>query len=329
MKDFSTTQRVSNHMQNIGKALLGCIALVTIAAVEPLTAEINTTDAERFAVIFKKTNGRPNAADLQKHYLDNAGAGVRKFTPYRIENADNLAKAIAADTDRYAYAIKTCLPLVKGLTGEMQAIYLAYKGLLPERALPPVYVVFGAGNSGGTAQPDAQILGIEVHCGVGTTPEQFTTVMREMFAHETVHSWQSTPSTKAMEDPLLLYVLREGVPDYLASIVTGRRQKVELANWANANREMLFAAFERDRAIVKAGTKPDGSMSDEASQAIGRWLYNYGREPKGWKADVGYWLGSEIARNYAARSPNKKAAIEELIDLKDPIALLQLSRSKP
>ncbi len=302
--------------------LLGLTSLAAFPA-DPLTAQLDTADAKRFAEVFAKTGGKPTAADLQKGYLDKAGPGVQKFTPYRIENANNLANAIAADPQRYAYAIKTCLPLVQGLTAEMRAVYLAYKGLLPERLLPPVYVVFGANNSGGTAQSDAQVLGIEVHCGVGTTPEQFTNVMREMFAHETVHSWQQQPGAKAMGDPLLLYMLREGVPDYLASLVTGRKQKVSLSEWGNARRDWLFAEFERDRAIVKAGTKADGSMDETASKALGRWLYNYGRVPEGWQADAGYWLGSEIARCYADQATDKKAAIEALIELDDPVAILK------
>lgn len=313
-------------MNNISKFFLAGLALLTGAAVDPLTVDLETLDAERFAAVFDKANGQPTAADVQQGYLDNAGSGVQKFTPYRIQNADNLAKAITADPQRYAYAIKTCLPLVKSLTGEMRAIYLAYQGLLPERSLPPVYVVFGANNSGGTAQPDAQILGLEVHCGVGTSSEQFSNVMREMFAHETVHSWQTQPGAKAMADPLLLYVLREGVPDYLASIVTGRRQKIELDKWANERRDWLFGEFDRDRIIVKAGTKPDGSMNEVASKALGRWLYNYGRAPEGWQSDAGYWLGAEIARSYANKASDKKAAINSLIELDDPAVILKASQ---
>jgi hypothetical protein len=313
-------------MKHTGRILLAGLAMLTGASVDPLVAELDTSDAQQFAMVFDKAHGQPTAADLQQGYLDKAGLGVEKFTPYRIESAENLAKAIAAEPQRYDYAIKTCLPLVKGLTGEMRAIYLAYKGLVPQRSLPPVYVVFGANNSGGTAQSDAQILGIEVHCGVGTTPEQFTNVMREMFAHETVHSWQRQPSAQAMEDPLSLYVLREGVPDYLAGIVTGRTQKQDLANWANGRRDWLFMEFDRDREIVKAGTKPDGTMNEAASKAMGRWLYNYGRVPEGWQADAGYWLGAEIARKYADKSTDKKAAIDVLIELDDPIAILKAGR---
>ncbi len=312
-------------MKFVSRLLVCGLAVVTLGNVNPLTVEIDVSDAERFATLFAQSNGRPTPEQIQNGYLDNAGQGVQKFTPYRIENADNLAKAIAGDPDRYAYAIKTCLPLIKGLTAEMRAIYLAYKGLLPERELPPVYVVFGANNSGGTAQSDAQILGLEVHCGPGVTPEKFRSVMREMFAHETVHSWQGQPNAKAMADPLLLYTLREGVPDYLASIVTGQTQKIELNSWASAHRKMLFSQFTKDRAIVRSGTKSDGTMDDNAKAALNRWLYNYNNPPSGWQSDAGYWLGSQIAKTYVERSADKNAAIKELIDLNDPSAILQVT----
>jgi hypothetical protein len=300
------------------KVFVPGLALMALGNVDPVTAEVDTRDAERFATLFTQTNGHPTAAQLQREYIDGAGVGLQKFIPYRIENSDNLAKAINAEPKRYAYAIKTCLPLVKGLTSDMRAIYLAYKELLPDRALPPVYMVFGANNSGGTAQADAQILGLEVHCGPGITPDKFKTIMREMFAHETVHSWQGQPNAKAMEDPLLLYVLREGVPDYLASLVTRQVQKADLNAWATSQHDMLFTEFAKDRAIVKAGSKPDGSMDDKARAALGRWLYNYGHPPDGWQSDAGYWLGAQIAKAYADKATDKNVAIRELIDLDDP-----------
>jgi hypothetical protein len=293
--------------------------------VDPLLAVINATDAKRFAMLFERTNGRPTAAQIQKDYVDGAGRGVAIFTPNRIESADNLARAVAADSARYAYAIKTCLPLVDSLTGQMRAIYLAYQGLMPDLALPPVYVVFGAGTSGGFATPGAQVIALEVTCGPGTTPDQFRASMRGLFAHETVHSWQGKPQPAVLQDLLLLMAVFEGTPDFLATLVTGTYPNADRDKWARAREAQVWADFQRDRLIIRNGSKPDGSLTADANMALQRWFYNYGKAPQGWPFEAGYWVGSRIAQAYFDKASDKQKAIRDLIDAKDPSAILAAS----
>ena len=66
---------------------------------DPLTAEIETEDADRFAALFERTGGQPTAKQLQRHYLDRGSYGVHVFTPNRIIDASNLAAAIKAKPD--------------------------------------------------------------------------------------------------------------------------------------------------------------------------------------------------------------------------------------
>lgn len=299
--------------------LVGLAAVLGIGASDPLTSRVNDDDARRFAALFEQAGGKPTAAQLQAGYLDNAGRGVAVFTPGRIESADNLAAAVASDAARYAYAIRTCLPLVEGLNGELRATYLGYRGLLPNRPLPAVHVVFGAGNSGGTASPDAQVMGLEVVCGPGTTPDQFKATMRAMFGHETVHSWQPAPDKSQMKDLLLWAALREGVPDYLASLVTGRIPGPERDGWAREREAWVWSEFQKDRALI---TDPE----DPATEAVfRRWFANYGAAPVGRPSELGYWVGMRIAERYVAQAADKQAAIEELIALSNPQAILAAS----
>lgn len=298
-------------------------SLLLIGAADPLTSKVNDDDAQRFARLFSATSGRPTAEQVQRGYLDHAGRGVQVFTDGRIENAQNLAAAIAKEPDRYAYAIKTCLPLLNGLNGELRATYLAYHGLLPDMPLPEVYVVFGAGNSGGTASADAQVMGLEVVCGPGTTPEQFAQTMRSMFGHETVHSWQPEPSRAAMKDLLLFAALREGVPDYLATLVTGKTPGPERAKWAREREQWLWEEFNRDRARLPDPEAPG------AETIFRRWFANYGSAPEGWPFEAGYWIGMRIAEHYVAQAADKRAAIRDLIELKDPAAILAASGYSP
>lgn len=309
--------------------LIGCLiysgALLAQGGANPLTVTINTVDAERFAKLFDETGGLPSAAQLQTSYLDGAAPGVAIFTPNRIENAENLAAAVAKDTPRYAYAIKNCLPLVGELTGQLRATYLAYRGLTPARPLPEFYLIFGAGNSGGFATPEAQVIALEVMCGPGTQPDQFRASMRGLFAHETVHSWQTPPKLPASKDLLLLMAFFEGVPDFLATTVTGTYPNADRAAWGAAREAEIWADFQRDRAIIRKGTRADDSLTPDAEKAMKRWFYNYGSAPEGWPFEAGYWVGSRIAAAYFEKATDKQQGIADLIAAKDPEAMLAAS----
>lgn len=102
----------------LGFALLA--SPLQAAPVDPLTIQIDQTDADRFATLFRATGGKPTVEQIQERYLDGAGDGVRIFTPYRIENATTLAAAIAARPDNYRYAIETCLPLVTSMNAKLR-----------------------------------------------------------------------------------------------------------------------------------------------------------------------------------------------------------------
>ena len=295
------------------------------SSIDPLTVAIDTRDADRFAMLMRPGQPLPDAAALQSGYLHGAGRGVEIFTPYRIENAANLAKAIVAEPERYRHAIDHCLPIARTMNAELRSVYLAYRGLLPSRALPAIHVVFGANNSGGTANPDAQVIGLEVMCSPGQSTDDFRAGMRAIFAHETVHTWQAAPSATAMKDGLLLYALREGTPDYLARLVTGREPSVVRATYGEANAKAIWREFEADRAAI--ATLPFDQARENAALMVRfhRWFENAGNGEAGRPSELGYWVGMQIAAAYVANSADPRAAIDTLIAMDDPAAILAKS----
>jgi hypothetical protein len=295
---------------------------VLAAGVDPLTVDIDARDALRFAALMKD-GAVPTADMLQRGYLDGAGPGVKVFTPLRIRDAQHLAAAVAKKPDVYRYAIRACLPQVPALRSDLRAIYLAFAGLLPERPLPDIDVVFGAGNSGGTASSERQVLGLEVNCPPGTTPEQFRTTMRGFFAHETVHTWQADETPAALADLLVSQALREGGADYLATLVTGQIPHLDRDAWARPQEAKLWQAFQRDREALRgSGADVDKLV---ASPQFHRWFANCGSAPEGWPCEAGYWIGMRIAEAYVAQAADKRAAIRDLLELKDPTAILKAS----
>ncbi len=300
------------------------------SAFDPLVLNIEQRDAERFAALMRDTGYRPTAAQVQARYLDGSGPGVAVFMQHVIVSADNLAKTIAAEPARYRYAVETCLPIVADSNAEMRSVYLAYRGLLPDRPLPTVHVVFGANISGGTASSTAQVIGLDVMCGPGTTPAQFRSNMRAIFAHETVHSWQSRELTdRQMADPMLLMALREGTPDYLATLVTGSPVHPGRERWARPQEASLWAEFQRDRSTVRRNITAPMTFNTEGNAAFRRWFGNYGSAPEGWEMEAGYWIGMQIASAYVERSSDRIAAMNALIALDDPAAILAASGYAP
>jgi uncharacterized protein YjaZ len=55
------------------------------------------------------------------------------------------------------------------------------------------------------------------------------------------------------------------------------------------------------------------------------WLYNY-TSVKDKPADLGYFVGYKIAKEYYHNFPDKKQAVNDIIDMTNPIRFLELSK---
>ena len=287
---------------------------------DPLTVEVETGDADRFATLFEATGGKPSAERLQHDYLDRGSYGVHVFTPNRIVDATNLARRIAAKPDVYARAIRTCLPIVKQTTAELRATYLALHGLFPDKSLPRLFLVVGAGNSGGTAAPGAQVLGLEVLCRGAATPDALRAIVRGFYAHETTHALQGGLPAG---DILLASVLQEGAADFIAELATGRPMDQARADWATPREVELWKQFETDlKATRGVKAEDDLTRGTPAGDAFYRWIANHNSAPAGWPGEAGYWMGQRIWQRWYDKQPDKRAALREMLVLRNPEAIL-------
>lgn len=297
--------------------------------IDPAAAVVDTVDADRFAALFLEANRSPTAAQLEDRYLTNAGPGLALLARTRIRGAEHLAAAIAGDPDKYDRAIKVCLPLAKSAQGDLQAIYTKLHKLLPEYDLPQVYGVFGAGTSAGTAAPGVQVLGLEVICAAKSTDEEIRETFRFFFAHESIHAFQGMPSDSVIAmDPLLVASIYEGVADHIAMTVTGSVPDIERDQWARANADMVWPQYASDRQVLKESANRGetlATLSPKARKAFQRWHFNAGISPSGWPAEAGYWIGRQIVTAYVEQSEDRGAAIRELLNLQDPVKVLEAS----
>ncbi|WBO22875.1 hypothetical protein [Sphingomonas abietis] len=206
---------------------------------------------------------------------------------------------------------------------DLHAIYLALHGLLPDEPLPQIYVVMGAGNSGGTAGPGAQVLGLEVLCSVDPDAAGFERSLRRFFGHETVHTFQHDPKN-ADRSPLLAEALTEGSADFIAALVTGQTPEPARAAWAQPREAELWRMFRAD--ILVAGPDAAKRSPSAASAATHRWVENYGSAPPGWPYEVGYWIGMRVWQSYYDAAVDKHAAIRDMLTWDDPELVLKKSR---
>jgi hypothetical protein len=293
--------------------------------VDPLIARVDDSAARRFADVWKASGGKPTAEQLQADYLANGGRAIEVFTPNRIGSAERLAKKVADNPQVYRDAVERCLPWVEKTNAELRVTYLGLKGLLPDRPLPQIAVVIGANNSGGTAAPGIQVIGLEVICRLSPDRADFQARMRQFFAHETVHTFQTSGQDSAASG-LLGAALTEGVPDYVTEVVTGRVPNPPRDEWARSREAWIWQQFQADAAIIRAGTDSKGELNEKAQAAYRRWFANAGSAPEGWPDELGYWVGMRIAEAYLAASPDPHAAIDRLINPDDPAAILRESR---
>ena len=149
--------------------------------------------------------------------------------------------------------------------------------------------------------------------------------MRQFFAHETVHTFQGELSPKAKGDMLLAQALLEGVPDYVTQLVTARVPEPARDAWARQREAWIWQQFQKDAAIVRAGTDANGAMTPEARAAFRRWFANAGSAPEGWPSELGYWVGMRIAERYVEASGDPRAALDQLLEPTDPAALVAKS----
>lgn len=270
-------------------------------------------DAERFAELFRKSEGDLTAELLQSDYIDVGTEGISIFTPYRIVNSQNLAKNIASAQADYQKAIDICLPAAKQVESKADVVLKKVASLLGESNVAPAYILFGANNSGGTADHKGLVIGLEVICQFADGEDDVVNLIEEFLAHEIVHVYQARNNMYRNDvRPSLLEVsILEGFASFIMEKVLGRESIAtsESSNYGQKHEAMLWQEFQKD--II-------------ANNGYGDWLYNQ-KPDNGRPADLGYWIGKRISEEYYAIASNKTLALRQLLKLDDATAILEAS----
>jgi hypothetical protein len=269
---------------------------------------VQTVDIDHFWQAFDSLRTCVSLQDsintFQKIYLDRATNGLMDFIQVRELTAEKLTKAVATNAEFYrevrskTYEAKKSGPLI-------EQVFARFKELFPQFRPFKVCFLIGMKNTGGTVSNDFVLIGTEVTTSIDDSKDILQKI-KSIVAHECVHTQQRPhPDTNAVICDLLYKVLKEGSCDFIGEMVSGNPKHFE---YGDQHEEELWKEFKLEL----------------CSQNIEKWLYN-GSRVKDRPADLGYFIGYKISKAYYNNAKDKNQAIVDLIELRDPLQILEQS----
>ena len=183
---------------------------------------------QRFYQLYDRTDGKPTAEQLQSAYLDKGSAGLDQFVQSRIDNAGKLAAAITASPEVYR-AARECAKTLPAVRRQLGDVFVRLAALYPPAAFPPVTVVIGRNNTGGTTTASGVIIGLETICRANWMNPDITARLVHLIAHEYVHVQQPAAQVDPPADATLLFqALIEGGAEFVGELISGEVANVQL-----------------------------------------------------------------------------------------------------
>jgi hypothetical protein len=290
---------------------------------------VQTLDIDHFWEAFDRLKTCKTHFDsvqaFQKLYLDRATDGLIDFIKQRDFSAEKFVVAVNQFPKFYnavrrnTYESKKAAPLI-------EEVFLKFKEIYP--SFKPFKVCFAIGliSSGGTTSNSFVLIGAEVTTSTKDVDlsefkaNSFSKVLasegiilqkiKNMVSHECVHTQQKKGLEKnAINCPLLYSVMHEGFCDFIGELVVGSQINIVAQEYGNNHEKELWEEFKNE-------------MCSNDSK---KWLYNYFTS-KDRPADLGYFIGYKIAKEYYQNATDKNQAIINIIEMDDPLRFLEISR---
>lgn len=273
-----------------------CVYSQTSFPNDPDSVIFLTTDIDNFWKAFDLFKKDTTTNPFGPAYIDIGSAGVKGFTPNRIESAGHLLDVVKKRSSDYE-KIRARTLQMKAKEKQCKSTFYALKYWYPEAKFPPVYFVIGAYNSGGTANEGGVFIGAEKQADPDGVPY--------IVAHELIHfqqkNWPENPT-------LLQQSIMEGSADFLGELISGANINLAATNYGSKHEESLCKEFVQ---------RMDSTDYQD-------WLYGVsGKDDR--PNDLGYWMGYKITQQYFNNAIDKKQAVKEILQVKDYKAFLAKS----
>ena len=273
---------------------------------------IEIGDVARFYQVYEGANEHPTAEQLQHDYLDPGSEGLHRMAQLRHVTGVSIAMAMAEHPDIYANA-KRCMDVLP--TGRIRVVMALHKlgQLYPEAQFPPVTIAIGRGKPVGVTDATGVMVGLEALCAVSWMEPNVEDRFVHMVAHEYAHVQQAIASPALYDDEkptVLEESLIEGAAEFTAELISGSVSSTNLKEMTKGREPAIETAF----------------VADEDETDLSKWLYNGSLNKPG---DLGYWVGYRIVKSYYKHARDKRRALREILEMKDPKAFLAKSGWHP
>jgi uncharacterized protein YjaZ len=195
--------------------------------------------------------------------------------------------------------------------------FVKLKEYYPEAFFPDITFMIGACTSAGTTSSEAVMIGLDQAARSPEIPMGELTLwernnisdvdkLPNLVAHEMCHANQGGIQ---YDTTLLCAVLIEGMADFFAELTSGHCPNERLHVWAKGREQQILADFKKEMYLNRANN----------------WIANSNQETPDHPADLGYWVGYRICKAFYDKSPDKKAAVREMLNFKSSKALYEKS----
>lgn len=271
---------------------------------------IDTTDVDRFFALYDATGGHPTASQLQQDYLDGGTEGLKVLARLRDVTGPRIAEAMAKSPQMYADA-RRCVTVLPRVRERLVAAFAKLAAIYHEATFPPVTIAVSRTRPVGVGSPVTGVqIGLEALCATHwmnpDVEDRFVYVIAHEFAHvQQVRELVDDPHPTVLEGSLV-----EGAADFIGELIAGDVSYAYLPAMTKGRETEIETAF----------------VPDVDSRDVSKWLYNSTMEKP---SDLGYWVGYRIVKAYYLRAADKRAAIREILQMRDPKAFLARSTWSP
>jgi hypothetical protein len=294
---------------NVAASLLA----FTTAAGAPSGIAIHTEDVDRFFRVYDAARGHPTAEQLQRDYIDAGSAGLHQLAKARNITGARIAQAIEQQPGLYTNA-RACMSALPRARARLDAAFVKLVQLYPEAQKPPVTIAVSRGKPVAISGPGEGVqVSLEAICGPiaarfmdADVDDRFVHVI----AHEYIHAQQDKTLADDEHPTVLERSLLEGAADFMGEMISG-----------GAPSSRMYADTKGREAEIETRF-----VADEDKTDLSAWVDNTTPEKFG---ELGYWVGYRICKAYYQHARDKRRAIREIIEMKDPHAFLAKSGWRP
>ncbi|MBV8157776.1 MAG: lytic murein transglycosylase [Dyella sp.] len=273
---------------------------------------IHIEDVYLFYKVYDAADRQPSADRIQRDYLDLGSEGLHRFVEERHTTAASIAGAITAHPDVYSDA-RRCMAVLPQVRHRLDASLDKLTQLYPVAALAPVTIAVGRGKPVGISDATGVMIGLEALCAIGYLEPNVEDRFVHVLAHEYAHVQQARSSPAMYDDPkptVLEESLIEGAAEFVGEQISGSVSDVYLPAMTKGREKDIETDF----------------VADEDKTDLSKWLYNGTLTKPG---DIGYWVGYRIVKSYYQHAGDKRQAMRDILEMKDPKAFLARSGWQP